>query len=70
MDTKGIIYFHDLSGSRNNMQSKSRNSNIYQKLPYDNAAIPVKQIDAFKCRPEIIHTGRVTVQVSRACWIL
>jgi hypothetical protein len=55
IDTKGIIPFHDPFGIRNNLKSERRNSNIYPELPYDNAAMPVKQIDAF--RP--YFTGRL-----------
>jgi hypothetical protein len=64
-DTTGIINSHDLISI---IRTPIFNNN--QKLPYDNAAMPVKQIDAFKGRPEIIHTGRVTVQIRSACWIL
>lgn len=55
IDTKDFIPFHDPFGIRNNLKSERRNSNIYPKLPYDNAAMPVKQIDAF--RPQF--TGRL-----------
>jgi hypothetical protein len=70
IDTKGIIPFHDPFGIRNNLKSERRNSNIYPKLPYDNAAMPVKQIDAF--RPyftgRLIHDLRIAAsRFRKAC---
>jgi len=64
MYTKGNLDAPNPSGDRNNLQSDnlrkmqkptthlfasiSRYFNIYQKLPYDNAAVPVKRNDKFR----------------------
>jgi len=45
-DTKCIIDSADPSGNRNNLRTESPFPTFIQKLPYDNAAMPVKQIDA------------------------
>jgi hypothetical protein len=47
-DTKGIIHSRDPSGSLKNYHFESRNSKNYLKLPYDNASMSVKRIDAFR----------------------